>query len=221
MKLLCKFPTRGRPQRFLTTLRGWIENATHPENVTFIVSYDHDDATMTPAVIAQTQGLRCEVRCYAGNSKTKIEAVNIDIDRMMGWDVVLVVSDDMFCRRKGWDEIIVHKMNKFFPDTDGSLWFFDGSQNKINTIPCFGWKYYQRFGRIYEPSYKSFFCDNEQTSVGLNLKKLIFTEDVICTHEHPAWAGGMKPDSTYQRNNRYWNQDSENYERRKAQGFPL
>ena len=43
---------------------------------------------------------------------------------------------------------------------------------------------------------------------------------MIATHEHPAWGGGMKPDATYQRNNRYWVQDSKTYEQRKAAGFP-
>lgn len=222
MKLLCKFPTRGRPQRFLTTLRGWIENATHPENVTFIVSYDHDDATMTPAVIAQTQGLRCEVRCYAGNSRTKIEAVNADIYRMMGWDAVLVVSDDMFCRRKGWDELIEKKMNEFHPDGDGALWFHDGTKQRvICTLSCMTWKMYSRLGNIYHASYKSFWCDNEFTDVARGLGKLPFIEDVVASHEHPSWNAGMKPDSTYQRNHRYWAEDKQNYELRKAQWFPL
>ncbi len=73
---------------------------------------------------------------------------------------------------------------------------------------------------IYHPDYSSFFCDDEQTAVGLSLNKLVFINECICTHEHPSWGGGMKVDALYQRNNKYWNQDKATYERRKAAGFP-
>lgn len=221
MKILAKFPTRSRPQRFLSTLNGWIENVTKPEDVSFLVSYDHDDESMTPPVLAATQGLRCEVRLYKGASKTKIEAVNADISDVMGWNILVVISDDMFCRRKGWDEIIRKKMTEHFPDTDGALWFHDGTkQRSICTLSCMGLKFYQRFGYVYHPSYASFWCDNEFTDVARGLDKLPFIDQSIASHEHPAWNGGMKPDELYLRNNKWWRQDHENYERRKAAGFP-
>lgn len=222
MKIICKFPTRGRPQRFLTTLRGWIENATSPKDVTFVVSYDYDDATMTPEIIAQTQGLACEVRCYAGNSKTKVEAVNADMGRLLGWDAVLVVSDDMFCVRKGWDDFIRQKMAEFHPDGDGALWIHDDTKQRlICTLSCMTWKFYKRFGYIYHPTYKSFWSDNEFTDVARGLGKLPFIDAPIASHQHPAWNKGMEPDATYKRNNPYWAEDSKNYERRKAHGFPI
>ncbi len=221
MKILAKFPTRSRPHRFLETLKGWIESATNPQDVTFVISYDHDDESMTPPILAGTQGQACEVRLYKGASKTKIEAVNADIDRVIGWDILLVISDDMFCRRKGWDELVVKKMNEHFPDTDGALWFHDGTkQRAICTLSCMGWKFYKRFNYVYHPSYASFFPDNEYTDVARGLDKLVFIEQPLATHEHPAWNGGMKPDELYQRNNKYWVADSKNYERRKAAGFP-
>lgn len=221
MKILCKFPTRSRPHRFLQTLNGWIENATNPKEITFIVSYDHDDESMTSPILAATQGLACEVRLYRGNSKTKIEAVNANIGEMSGWDVLLVVSDDMFCRRKGWDDIIRQKMNEYFPDTDGALWFHDATKQKdICTLSCLGNKFYDRFGYVYHHSYASFFPDNEFTDVARGMEKLPFIDYVLASHEHPAWQGGMKMDELYQRNNKYWAQDQATYNRRKAAGFP-
>lgn len=73
---------------------------------------------------------------------------------------------------------------------------------------------------LYHPSYASFFCDNEQTSVGMALGKLVFIKDQIASHQHPCWGGGMKPDDLYRRNNKYWASDQANYNRRKAAGFP-
>lgn len=221
MKLLCKFPTRSRPHRFLETLKGWTEAATNPADVTFLVSYDHDDESMTPPILAATQGLACEVRLYRGNSKTKIEAVNAHIGEIIDWEVVLVVSDDMFCRRKGWDDMIRQKMNSHFPDTDGALWFHDGTkQRDICTLSCIGKKMYDAFGYVYHPSYASFWCDNEFTDVAKAAGKLPFFDTPLASHEHPAWNAGMKRDDLYVRNNAYWSADKLNYERRKAAGFP-
>lgn len=221
MRILLKFPSRGRPQQFLKTLRGWLSQATDLSHIAVLVSYDEDDATMTDEVIAEAEGMHPALEAVKGHSKTKIEACNADLNEYGGsWDVVLLVSDDQWCRRQGWDELIRQKMMQFFPDTDGALWIFDGSQRKINTLECVGRARYKNFGYLYHPSYASFWSDNESTAVGLRDKKLIFIEQQISSHEHPAWAAGMKQDATYTRNNRYWKQDEANFHRRQALGFP-
>lgn len=146
MIILLKYPSRGRPQQFLTTLRGWLQQADDLSRIAVLVSYDADDATMTDAVIAEAEGLHPALLAVRGNSKTKIEACNADLPEYGGaWDVVLLISDDMWCVRQGWDTLIRANMMRYFPDTDGSLWFYDGAQNKINTLTCYGRKYYERF----------------------------------------------------------------------------
>ena len=222
MRILLKFPTRGRPQQFLKTLKGWLDNAADLSRIAVLVSYDADDASMTPEIIAQTEAMHPALVAVKGNSKTKIAACNADLPEYGGdWDVVLLISDDMWCVRKGWDDLIRDRMSKYFPDTDGALWFFDGAQRKINTLECVGRKRYESFGYLYHPSYASFWSDNESTAVGLRDKKLIFIEQSIAHHHHPAWMGGMKRDATYERNNRFWRQDEANYNARKAANFPL
>lgn len=221
MRILCKYPTRGRPQAFLKRLREWASMSANPARIAFLVSYDEDDATMTPEIIAQAEQIHPAVVCVRGNSTSKIHACNRDLPGYgADYDVVLLISDDMFCRRHGWDELIRQRMLHYFPDTDGALWFFDGSQRKINTLECVGRKRYASFGYLYHPSYSSFFCDNESSAVGLRDKKLIFLPESICTHEHPSWGGGMKVDATYARNNRFWRADESNFARRQAAGFP-
>ena len=146
MRLLLKFPTRGRPQQFMTTLRGWLENATDLSQIAVLVSYDTDDATMTPEIIKQAEEMHPALIAVGGLSKSKIEACNRDLPEYGGdWQVVLLISDDMWCVRKDWDTMIREKMMLYFPDTDGSLWFYDGAQRKINTLTCYGRKYYERF----------------------------------------------------------------------------
>lgn len=221
MRILLKYPTRGRPHQFLSTLKGWLSMAADPSRLSVLVSYDEDDETMTPEIVAQAMKMHSSLVAYKGQSKTKIQACNADMDKAGEWDIVLLVSDDMFCRRAGWDAVVVKAMHQHFPDTDGYLWFHDGSrQREISTLVCMGRKYYQRFGFIYNEAYASFFCDNELTEIAQGLKKIQFIEQPLCTHEHPAWGGGMKKDDTYMRNNKFWLADQATYRRRKQQGFP-
>lgn len=222
MRILLKYPTRGRPQQFLATLKGWLDNAADLSRISVLVSYDADDATMTPEVIAQAENMHPALVAVKGNSKTKIEACNADLNEYQGdWQVVLLISDDMWCRRQGWDTAIVLKMQQNFSDTDGVLWFHDGTKQRvIMTLSCIGRRYYERDRFIYHPSYSSFFCDNEATEVAQKRGRIIFIEHPLCTHEQPSWNGGMKRDATYARNNVYWRRDEANYKARKAAGFP-
>lgn len=225
MKILVKYPTRGRPQIFLERLKEWYESATNPAEIGWLVSYDANDETMTYSVTSQAQKIIREdsLHCVKGNSRSKIQACNADMNIMEDWpwDVVLLISDDMACRRVGWDDVIRAKMFELYPDTDGCLWFHDGSkQRDICTLSCIGRKYYDKFGYIYHPSFKSFFCDNEFTDVAQKAGKITFIEKGIATHEHPAWGGNMKHDATYKGNNKYWAEDQATYNHRKALGFP-
>lgn len=221
MRVLIKFPTRGRPQQFLTTLRGWLENAADLSRIAILVSYDADDTSMTPEVIAQAEGMHPALVAVSGHSASKIAACNRDLPEYGGaWDIVLLVSDDMWCVRQGWDTMIREKMALHFPDMDGALWFFDGAQRKINTLECVGRKRYEQFGYLYHGSYRSFYSDNESTAVGLRDGKLVFVEQSIAHHQHPSWLGGMQRDATYQRNNRHWTHDESLFKRREAEGFP-
>lgn len=221
MNILVKYPTRGRSGIFLERLKQWYDAATEKGAIRWIVTYDEDDVTMQYSVLAEAHAIIPTLVSYKGNCKTKIEACNANIPLDLEWDVLLLISDDMVCRRIGWDNMIRENMQAHFPDTDGCLWFHDGSkQRAICTLSCIGRKYYNRFHYIYHPSYCSFFCDNEFTEVAQQANQIVFIEQCIATHEHPAWCGGMKVDATYRKNNKYWGQDQALYNQRKRDGYP-
>lgn len=222
MRILVKWPTRGRPQQFLKTLSGWLSQANDLSRISVLVSYDADDATMTPKIIAQAEKMHPALVAVKGNSKTKIMACNADVNEYKGdWDIILLVSDDMRCVRQGWDEIIRKKMTELYPDTDGCLWMHDNSKQRlICTLSCMGRAYYNRFLFIYNPEYSSFFCDNEYTDIARSLNKITFIENPIASHDHPSWQPGIKSDALYLRNNRYWRIDEAIYLKRKSEGFP-
>lgn len=228
-KILCKFPTRQRPDIFLKVLNEYHAMCMNLADTFFLITCDNDDLTMTDEVIAKAEAISPirNIKVCRGDSKTKIEAVNADFDKIpehfQDWDIVFVISDDMDCKLIAWDEKIRCEMRDNFPDTDGSLWFFDGFQTRINTISCLGRKYYERFNYIYHHSYKSLFSDNEQTELAQLLGKIKFFDTIICLHVHPAWGNGRANDSLYVKNEAYWHEDEKTYNERKAInfGFPI
>ncbi len=219
--LCIKFPTRGRPSQFFRVLNQYIELMHQQENYSIIVSCDTDDATMNNEKVINQVKEYPHVQIFFGDNKSKIEAVNANLQGV-AFDVLLLASDDMIPQIKGYDTIIREKMFYEFPDTDGVLWFNDGLQgSNLNTLCILGKKYYDRFGYIYHPNYKSLWCDNEFTAVSKQLKKYVYCEDVIIKHEHPAAVAGMVEDELYQHNNKFESADRMIYENRKKKNFGL
>jgi Glycosyl transferase family 2 len=223
LKLLIKFPTRGRPEKFFNVLDQYIEKASDLSKVAFLISLDEDDSSMNNLIIKSrldSYKQRCKLAYLFGNSKTKIQAINADMEKIDGWSIVLLASDDMVPIIKGYDDIIRSDMNEYFRDTDGVLWYNDGGQNNINTLCILGKKYYERFNYIYHPAYVSLWCDNEFTDVSVKLKKVHKSEKVIIEHQHPVYQK-TNYDELYIRNESYFNIDKQTYEKRREINFDL
>jgi hypothetical protein len=160
---------------------------------------------------------------FYGNNKSKIEAVNADMEKIeYPWDIVVLVSDDMIPQVRGYDDVIRNYMLSKFPDTDGILWFNDGTQGKnLNTLSIMGRKMYESFGYIYHPSYKSLFCDTEFTDLcnGSLASKCLYIDYCIIRHEHPGTGFKQKQDSLYEKNQKYWNEDMLTYIHRKKYNY--
>jgi hypothetical protein len=220
-QILIKFPSRQRPQKMLDTFSKYIDMATSPEKISFLVSLDEDDSTVTSQLLETLMSKHKQCKIIIGKSAGKIGAVNRDMEHAPVFDILLLASDDMIPVQKGYDEMIRNKMESHYPDNDGVLFFNDGNQgDKLNTICILGKKYYDRFGYIYHPSYKSLWCDNEFTEVAYSLGKQTYFSDVIIQHEHPEWMNG-KSDPLYEKNQTYNDRDQQNYYQRKEKGFPL
>lgn len=218
MKILVKYPTRSRPQQFLKTLNEYYNRASDNSNIEYVISYDLDDKTMTHSVLERAL-LGPNVKLCAGHSQNKIHACNRDIKKPYKWDILLLISDDMFCETDGWDKIIRNKMKEHFPDTDGCLWFYDGYQERICTLSCMGKKYYQLFNYIYHPDYTSLWCDNEFTEVAQKLNKMVYIKDPIIKHAHPCWGKKMQMDELYRHNESFFQRDFNVYQKRKNLNF--
>lgn len=184
--------------------------------VVWHIVIDEDDKTMNNDAMIKymdSLGLTYEI----SNCTNKIQACNYGVEAL-DWDIVILISDDMKCVAKGWDTKIKNWMGQFFPDLDGVLHFNDDrAKDGLNCLSCCGRTYYDRFGYIYNESYKSLWCDNEFTVVSKELGKVIYIDEVIIKHE---WC--IENNDLLMRKNESVGQlDKMIYELRKQKNFPI
>lgn len=222
-KILIKFPTRERPEKFFQVLNLYYQKAKDINNIEFLISCDEDDSTMNnPDVIRRLNNSKKHINLnyYFGNSKTKVQAINTDMENCQNWDILLLASDDMIPVCDGYDQIIREDMFTHHRNGDGVLWYNDGNRDDINTLCIFGKKYYERFNYIYNPEYTSLWCDNEFTEVSLFLGKCAKINKTIIEHAHPAYQKANF-DRLYAKNESFSKKDEDVYNKRKITNFDL
>ncbi len=210
MNILVKFPTRERPDKFIHALRLTKELANHPSKLQFLVSVDNNDRLKATYV---NYCKRDNIPIYLGDSKHKIDACNRDIDKAKDWDIVVLLSDDMICQVKGWDDILRREIQQHFPDTDGVLFHNDGYLGKrLNTMVIIGRKYYK--GYLYYPGYGGFCCDAEFMLKSQLENKSAYFDQVLFKHEHPQNNRTVKNDILYIKNDIHYVADVPLYKER-------
>lgn len=225
MRILLKCPTRSRPQRVVATLTRYLQFAHDPTKIGVAVSCDTTDSSMARNLVQEelhrVLAPAAWHRLFYSPNTSKIEACNANMDEIdYPWDIVILVSDDMIPQVRGWDDTIRNHMQSRFPDTDGLLWVNDGCQgDKLNTLCIYGRAMYQRLGCIYEPEYKSLFCDTELTDrckTGDLRDKTLYIPYCLIRHEHPGTGFPQLNDALYMANQAHWSVDMMTYIRRKA-----
>jgi hypothetical protein len=193
-------------------------------DVRFVVSMDADDATMNNDAMREwfeTRKRNADIKYCYGHSKSKIQACNADMEGEYG-DVLMLASDDMNPQQMSYDEVVFKCFEQAFPDFSGAIKFWDGLRPKedpLMTLTVMGFPLYKQFGYIYNPEYKSLYCDNEQTEVCHRLGKLAIAPYCIIRHE---WTN--EPfDTLHARNENkdMYDVDSKTFEARKAKNFDM
>lgn len=219
-KLLVKFPTRGRPDKFFEVLDRYYALASREVEIEYIISCDLDDASMNNSDIKDRLTKYSSLKIHYGNNKSKIEAVNADLGAHSDYTAILLASDDMIPVVHGYDKIIIDNLVKHFPDTDGVLFFNDGYRgSSLNTLAILGKAYFERFGYIYCPAYESLWADNEFMQVADALGRQVYIDQTIIRHEHPANTGAGQ-DALYTRNDLPLDKDRATFEYRRQLQFP-
>lgn len=177
MKILFKFPSRGRPEKFKETLSQHLKMLSNKNNYKFIFTFDEDDITMNNIEIIDFIGsLNINHKINYGNSKNKIEAINANMDET-DFDILILIADDMYPYVQNYDEIICKLFNESKHGLDSTIHFATATWAHLLDVWCImGKNYYDRFGYIYHPSYITIFADNEYTEVSVFLRRTILSQ---------------------------------------------
>lgn len=215
-RILFNIASRSRPEKFLKLVTQIQKLCTHPYSI--IAKVDNDDPALGGYLIAGP-----EVEFKFGSSESKIHAINRDIPPE-GWDIIVDVSDDFVFTRKGFDDIIREHCGPddylHFPEDFADREAAAGRNERIVIMYCAGIDYYKRDNFIYNPIYKSLFCDNEGTHVARLRGRLKIVDEVIFFHAHPA-AGYGTMDAQTRRTEAFYHEDQVTYNKREAENFGL
>ena len=217
MRLLVKYPTKWRWDRFKENLAPYVALCHDLDRTSFLVTVDEDDPW--PEGLSRHFGSGsnlCRIRVTTTPARGKIAAINHGIPGG-GWDALVVVADDMV-PMPAWDEEIRQDFKK-----NPSAWMIKYNDDPrlgdhwrdLITLPIMTSECYQHFGWVYNPIYESECCDNEQTAIIGQMGRLAHVDKRPIAHE---WEKYQKDELT-RLNTEAGRRDNIIYERRKAHGF--
>jgi hypothetical protein len=224
MKILYKFPTRSRRNKMLAAIDNITALAKHDDYV-IQLTLDVDDESVTNNSVKHQLAKYGKVYALWGISAgSKIGAVNRDLGLIFDdFDILICMSDDFVFLQEGFDLQIISDMQQYFPDGDGFLHYPDGHVNeRLATMSIIGRKYFERFGYIYHPEYKSVYCDQEAQEVAKKLGKYKYIPIQLFEHQHPVWKR-TEWDEQYRKTEDpvVYAEDKATYLRRQSQNFDL
>jgi hypothetical protein len=184
-----------------------------------LLTLDTDDETCTNDQFKQRLSFYDKVTPIWGDSEgSKVIAINRDINLVSEFDILVCFSDDFVIVKEGADlEILSHYENGF----SGLLHVPDGVANsRLCTLPIMDKAYYDIFKYIYNPIYKSVFCDNHQHELAILLGRYKYVPVDLVRHYHPAY-GHAPNDDLYRRNEHpaLYTKDNETYRIQKENQF--
>lgn len=226
-KILVKYTTRGRVDRFFEGMESIYNLCSQPEHMRVLITCDLDDKIMcNDEVKNRIEGYKHAHVIY-GTSTGKINAINRDMDILpddfKDWDIIANFSDDQRFTIFGWDDLIRTDFNSVFPETlDGYMAYLDtDTQGALSTLLIAGRKFMDLFGFIYNPVYISLFADNEMEDIARMMGKFHYTGYTIYQHLLPAY-GHLPEDEMWRiQQDIGWNTDSIIYYERKSRNFDI
>lgn len=219
-KILFKYPSRGRPERFFSSLDSLYNNIDDPYNFLVSCTLDTDDLSMNNSEVIERVMAYKNISIEWGESTSKINAVNRSMPDY-DWDIVIVHSDDMVYNLYGFDSMVRVDMMTHFPEMDGLLHYPDqDAKEALATMVIMGRNLYNKFGYIYNPDFKSLWCDNLLQDIAQKLGKYKYCGYQINLHLCPAY-GYLEKDELWLRQQGDWAHDEALYIEIKNRGYDL
>ena len=225
--ILVKFATRGRPERFFDGMDSIYNLCSQPDFIRVLITADTDDLTMNNDTVKEKIATYKNAHVIYGDSENKIHATNRDLDKSPNewgnWDIIANFSDDQRFTIFGWDEMIRVDFNSVSPnDLSHYMAYLDpDTKGALSTLFIAGRKYFNLFGWIYDPQFKSLFCDNLQEDCAKAIGKYHYTGYSIYQHFNPSYGyKDFQPDQMYLEQQRIgWDIDQKTYYKIKEQGI--
>lgn len=223
-KILFKYPSRGRPEKFFRGLDSIYNNLSDKVNFHVSCTLDLDDVSMCQEDVFDRIMAYENISVAWGQSDNKIHAINRDMPDLADYKIIICMSDDQIFTLYGFDDIIRIDMNALLPEFDGILHYLDkDTHGALATLYVAGINWYKRRGHIYHPSYISLWADNEVQDVAIMAEKYHFIGTLIYWHANPAYYPEEGRDAQFERqqSGEVWIQDEANYHKRKLINFEL
>lgn len=225
-KILVKYATRGRVDRFFEGMETIYNLCSQPEHIRVLITADLDDDKMNNEEVKERISKYKHAHIIYGKSDNKIHAINRDFELMPDewndWQIIANFSDDMRWTIFGWDDLIRVDFNQISPDFSHYIAYLDNdTKGALSTLYIAGRKFHDHFGFTYNPAYISLFADNEAEDISHIMNKYHYTGYSIYQHLLPAY-GHLPEDEMWRiQQDIGWNADSVTYAERKARNFDL
>ena len=223
MRISFIFPSRERPTKFFKTLDNLKEFVIREDHEVVCV-LDESDKTMNNDEVKERAKAYPQARLNYTNTTGKVNAINKGLEFIdPAYDILILIADDIEFTMKGFDYEIEVDTMKYAPKLDMILHYPDqipqSGRNQI-TMPVCGREFVSYFGHIYNPLFKSVWCDSFQLKISQRLKKHKFIDKHLYLHNHPIWL--KQPyDELMKRNESLYQEDSVTYFKLIANDFGL
>lgn len=225
IKILFKYPCRGREKLFFESLDSLNNNIRDRDNYHISLTLDLDDEILNRPEVIEKIKLYPNTSIEWGLSNTKVHAINRSMPDY-DWDWVICWSNDMIATCFGFDDIMRIDSLQVLERHDYDVlmhWPEPDTKEILNTLYVATKKYYNRFGYIYHPTYKSLWCDNESMCVGKMLGRYhFFGTPGLYIHKNPAYSHSLENrDLLFDEQQSHWQEDESNFHRRRKINFDL
>jgi hypothetical protein len=223
MKISFVFPSRERPSKFFKTLDNLKEFVIR-EDYEVVCVLDIEDETMNNDAVKERAKAYPQAKLNYTHTTGKVNAINKGLEFIdPEFDILILIADDIEFTMKGFDYEIECDMQKYAPKLDFVIHYPDqvpqSGRNQI-TMPVLGHEFINYFGWIYEPSFKSVWCDTYMLKLSKRLNKHKFIDKHLYLHNHPIWL--KQPyDELMKRNESLYQEDSITYFKLIANDFSL
>lgn len=191
MKISLLHATRNRTTQANAARAKWLELAQSPAGIEHIFAVDPDDQTWTKL----DQSSQIVTTCRPGMGC--VAAWNLAALWSSG-EILVQMSDD-WTPPLAWDRIILSRLEIMRSQV---LAISDG--HRTDHLLCMAILTRQRYREqgytMFHPRYSGVFSDDHYTAMAYGQGCVVEARDVVFTHDHPLWTGGVL-DDTYLRQN--------------------